>query len=177
MFRKADFRFVAAVLLLAVVALAFGQWLIAEPPISLSRDISPLDPRLFPRLVLFGLVVVAGFFIANRIRGTDELESEVEPALATGDAGSTRRLLAFLILVVCCALALNSLGFLTTMFVLMLGTSLLMGNSSVVQILGLSAGLPLLIYVLVTHVLRTSLPELDAIEAVLVPILRLLPSF
>lgn len=177
MFRKADFRLVAAVLLLAIVALAFGQWLIAEPPISLSRDISPLNPRLFPSLVLFGLVVVAGFFIANRVRGTDEFESEVEPALASSDAGSTRRLLGFLILVVCCALALNSLGFLTTMFVLMVGTSLLVRNSSIAQILSLSVGLPLVIYVLVTHVLRTSLPELDAIEAVLVPLLGLLPSF
>ena len=36
MFRKADFRLVAGILLLAVVALALGQWLIAEPPINLS---------------------------------------------------------------------------------------------------------------------------------------------
>jgi hypothetical protein len=86
-------------------------------------------------------------------------------------------LLGFLVLVVVCALALNSLGFLTTMFVLMLGTSLLVGNDSIVQILGFSVGLPFLIYVLVTHVLRTSLPELDAIEALLVPLLGMLPSF
>lgn len=177
MFRNADFRLVAVVLLLAVAALAFGQWLIAEPPISLSRDISPLNPRLFPSLVLLGLVVVAGFFIANRIRGADEVEIELEPALATHGSGGTKRLLGFLVLVVSCALALNTLGFLTTMFVLMLGTSLLIGNDSIAQILGFSAGLPLLIYVLVTHVLRTSLPELDVIEAVLVPLLGLLPSF
>jgi hypothetical protein len=63
------------------------------------------------------------------------------------------------------------------MFVLMLGTSLLVGNDSIVQILGFSVGLPFLIYVLVTHVLRTSLPELDAIEALLVPLLGMLPSF
>jgi hypothetical protein len=176
MFRKADFRLVAAILLLAVVALAFGRWLIAEPPIALSSDISPLNPRLFPSLVLVGIVVVAGFFIAHRVKGTDEFEAEVEPALAY-DGGGTKRLLGFLVLVVVCALALNSLGFLTTMFVLMLGTSLLVGNDSIVQILGFSVGLPFLIYVLVTHVLRTSLPELDAIEALLVPLLGMLPSF
>jgi len=175
-FRKADFRLVAALLLLAVVALAFGQWLIAEPPLNLSRDISPLNPRLFPSLVLLGIIVVAGFFVANRFRGTDEFEIEIEPALAD-DGGSTKRLLGFLVLAVACALALNSLGFLTTMFVLMLGTSLLVGNDSIAQIVGLSAGLPFIIYVLVTHVLRTSLPELDAIEAVLVPLLGMLPSF
>ncbi len=176
MFRKADFRLVAAVLLLATIALVFGQWLIAEPPIALSSDISPLNPRLFPGLVLFGIVVVAGFFIANRIRGADDLEVELEPALADDDGG-TKRLLGFLALVVVCALALNTLGFLTTMFVLMLGTSLLVGNDSIAQIIGFSIGLPFVIYVLVTHVLRTSLPELDAIESVLVPLLGLLPSF
>ena len=176
MFHKADFRLVAAILLLAVVALVFGQWLIAEPPIALSSDISPLNPRLFPSLVLLGIVIVAGFFVANRIRGADEFDAEAEPALA-GDGGGTKRLLGFLVLVVICALVLNTLGFLTTMFVLMLGTSLLVGNDSIAQILGFSVGLPFLIYVLVTHVLRTALPELDAIEAVLVPLLGMLPSF
>ena len=178
MFRKADFRLVVAILLLAAVALAFGQWLIAEPPIALSSDISPLNPRLFPSLVLVGIVVVAGIFVANRVRGADEFETDLEPALATAaDPGGTKRLLGFLLLVVLCALALNTLGYLTTMFVLMLGTSLLVGNDSIAQILAFSLGLPFVIYVLVTHVLRTSLPELDAIEAVLVPLLGLLPSF
>jgi len=177
MFRKADFRLVTAILPLAVVALALGQWLIAEPPINLSDDISPLNPRLFPSLVLVGIVVVAGFFIVNRIRGVEDFEGELEPALAGDDGGGTKRLLGFLALVVMCALVVNTLGFLTTMFVLMLGTSLLVGNDSIAQIIGFSAGLPFVIYVLVTHVLRTSLPELDAIEAVLVPLLDMLPSF
>ena len=176
MFHKADFRLVAGILLLAIVALVFGQWLIAEPPIALSSDISPLNPRLFPSLVLLGIVVVAGFFIANRVRGTDEFETDAEPAVAADTAG-IKRLLGFLVLVVICALALNSLGFLTTMFVLMLGTSLLVGNDRILQILGFSIGLPFVIYVLVTHVLRTALPELDAIESVLVPLLSMLPSF
>ena len=176
MFQKADFRLVAAILLLATVALVFGQWLIAEPPLALSSDISPLNPRLFPSLVLLGIVVVAGFFIANRIRGADALEVELEPALAD-DGGGSKRLLGFLVLVVICALALDTVGFLTTMFVLMLGTSLLVGSDSIAQIIGFSVGLPFVIYVLVTHVLRTSLPELDAIEAVLVPLLGMLPSF
>lgn len=176
MFQKADFRLVAGILLLAIVALVFGQWLIAEPPIALSSDISPLNPRLFPSLILLGIVVVAGFFVANRIRGADELDANVEPALAD-DRGGIKRLLGFLVLIVSCALALSTVGFLTTMFVLMLGTSLLVGNDNIAQILGFSIGLPFVIYVLVTHVLRTALPELDALEAVLVPLLGLLPSF
>jgi len=177
MFRKADFRLVAAVLLLAVGALVFGQWLIAEPAITLSSDISPLNPRLFPNLVLVGIIAVAGVFIANRVRGVDEVEIELEPALSTHGTGGTKRLLAFLVLVVLCGLALNIVGFLTTMFVLMIGTSLLVGNDNIAQVIGFSIGLPFVIYVLVTHVLRTSLPELDAVESMLAPIFAVLPSF
>lgn len=176
LFRKADFVLVAAVLLLAVLALLFGQWLIAEPPIALSRDISPLNPRLFPSLVLVGIVIVAVAFIVNRVRGADAMWDEARGAEAHDSAG-LRRLFLFLCLVVVCALVLNQLGFLTTMFVLMLATSLLIGNDNLPQIIGLSVGLPLAIYVIVTHFLRTSLPELDVLESLLAPILAWLPSF
>lgn len=174
MLRKADFAFVAVVLALAVVALLFGQWLIAEPPIALSRDISPLNPRLFPSIVLLGIVVVAAVFIVNRLRGVDDVwASAAEPAEPRG----LRRLLLFLVLVVICALVLDRLGFLFTMFVLMVATSFLVGNDNLWQILGISIVLPLAIYIVVTHLLRTSLPELDFIETALAPILALLPSF
>lgn len=177
MLRKADLLLVVAVLLVAVVALAFGQWFIAEAPISLSRDISPLNPRLFPNLVLVGVVVVAGLFITSRVRGIDDGGADSDAFLESVNAGGRKRLVAFLALVIVCALALNSLGFLTTMFALMVGTSLLVGNDNVSQVVGFSVGLPLLIYILVTHVLRTSLPELDALESVLAPLLAMLPSF
>jgi hypothetical protein len=176
--RKADFIVVAVVLLLAAAALLFGPWLIAEPPIALSRDISPLNPRVFPTIVLVGIVAVATIFLVNALRGG---AGAGEPAAETfpepHDPRGRRRLAAFLVLVIVCALALNQLGFLTTMFALMVATSLLVGNDSLAQIVAVSIGLPLLIYVLVTHMLRTSLPELDVVEAALAPILALLPSF
>jgi hypothetical protein len=175
--REPDSVLVAVVLVIAVLALAFGRWLIDEPPIALSRDISPLDPRLFPSIVLVGIVVVAGLFLANRLRGADELW---DSGMAIGDAaepGGLRRLLLFLALIVACALLLDSTGFLLTMFVLMVATSVLTGNDSLAQILTLSTALPLVIYVVVTHFLRTALPELDVIESALAPVLALLPGF
>ncbi len=177
MFSKADFVFFAAVLALAVAGLLFGQWLIAEPPIVLSRDISPLNPRVFPTMVLLGIVAVAAIFIVKRLRGVDNAWESVEVSAGPAGKGGLRRLLLFLVLVVSCALVLNQLGFMTTMFLLMVATSLLIGNDNLLQILGISIGLPLAIYVVVTHLLRTSLPELDLVESALAPILALLPSF
>ncbi len=176
MLRKADFVFVLILLALAVLALIFGNWLIAEPPIALSRDISPLSPRMFPTVVLIGLVGIAVLFIVNRMRGADADWQEDDVAPVAGAPGGSLRLALFLCLVVGSALALNSLGFLTTMFVLMLATSLLVGNENIKQVLAISVILPISIYVIVTHFLRTALPELDAIEGFLAPILAMLPS-
>ena len=175
-FSKADFVFVLTLLALAVLALLFGGWLIVEPPITLSRDISPLSPRMFPTIVLIGLVGVAVLFIVNRVRGADALWQEQEAGAARRTDGGVKRLIAFLCLVVASALVLNTIGFLTTMFVLMAVTSLLVGNANLKQILALSIGLPFGIYVIVTHFLRTALPELDAIEGILAPLLAVLPS-
>ena len=177
MLRKADFVLVVAVLALAVAALLSGQWLIAEPPIALSRDISPLNPRLFPSIVLVGIIAVAVAFIVNRARGADAIWEESEPVVGGRDTAGLKRLLLFLVLVVICALVLEDLGFLTTTFALMVATSVLVGNDSIPQIVGISVCVPLSIYVIVTHFLRTSLPELDALESALAPLLALLPSF
>ena len=71
---------------------------------------------------------------------------------------------------------LTTLGFLTTMFLLMASTSILVGNRSPLQILTLSLVLPMCFYIAVTHVLRTELPEADFIERALAPFIQLLPS-
>jgi len=174
--RQADFVLVAIVVALAVVALLSGQWLIAEPPIALSRDISPLNPRLFPSIVLLGIVAVGVIFIVNRLRGSDDVWASAAVSAELADPRGLRRLLLFLALVVICALALDRVGFLTTMFVLMVATSLLVGNDNLGQILGISIALPLAIYIVVTQLLRTSLPELDFIETALASLVALLPG-
>jgi hypothetical protein len=176
-FRQADSILAAVVLVLAIVALLFGGQLIAEPPIALSRDISPLNPRLFPTLVLTGLIVVCATFLGLRPWGPEAGVGTAAVSEEPVASGGTRRLLIFLFLTIFCAHVLNQLGFLTTMFVLMVGTSVLVGNKNIPQVLCFSIGLPLLLYVLVTHLLRTSLPELDFVESALAPILAMLPNF
>ena len=173
---SADFAFVLVLLALALLALAFGSWLIAEPPIVLSRDISPLSPRMFPTVVLIGLIGIAVLFIVNRLRGADAVWQDEDAVADVAAPGGARRLALFLGLVIGSALLLNTLGFLITMFLLMLATALLVGNENIKQILALSLVLPISIYVIVTHFLRTALPEIDAIESFLAPILALLPS-
>ena len=172
---EADVKFTAVVLLLAVLALVFGGWLIAEPPIPLGPDILAMSPKVFPTLILAGTVLVASvFLITKRRNGTLFITGSVSES-ASGRGRMYRQTL-FVFITVTCALLLTTLGFLTTMFLLMVSTAVLVGNRSVVQVLSISLILPLSFYIIVTHVLRTALPEIDFIERALVPILRLLPS-
>ncbi len=165
--------------MLVVLALVLSGQLIAEPPLVLSRDFSPLNPRLFPTLVLAGTgVAAAGFLVRRRMQGAASAAAAGEDIVRVrSHPRGVRRQVLFLVLTIVCALLLAHIGYLTTMFVLMVGTSLLVGNSSILQILGLSTALPLAFYIVVTHVLKTALPEIDAIERVLSPILSVLPTF
>ena len=197
--RHADARFTAAVFVLAAFALAFSGWLIVDAPIPLDRDLLAMSPRVFPYLVLLSTVAVAALFLLFRGRecgaDTDTAEGRVGAA-GTGDAvgaaeatgaavpagkagpgASTLRQFAFLVIAVACALLLDTMGFLITMFMLMAGTSILVGNRNPAQILGISILIPLGFYIAVTHVMRTALPEIDLVQRALAPLLRLLPAF
>ena len=171
----ADVKFTAVVLLLAVLALVFGGWLIAEPPIPLGPDVLAMSPKVFPTLILAGTALVAAIFLVTKGRnGTLFVASSTDENAR--DGGTMTRQILFVFITVTCALLLTTLGFLTTMFLLMVSTAVLVGNRSVVQVLSISLVVPLSFYIIVTHVLRTALPEIDFIERALVPILRLLPS-
>jgi hypothetical protein len=65
---EADVKFTAVVLLLAVLALVFGGWLIAEPPIPLGPDILAMSPKVFPTLILAGTALVASIFLITKRR-------------------------------------------------------------------------------------------------------------
>ena len=176
--RQADVRFAAVALVLSVLALLFSGRLIVDAPIPLDRDLLAMSPRVFPYLILLGTVVVAAIFLGFRIRDTG---SESAVAVGTADVAASRattvRQLVFLIISVACALLLNTLGFIITMFILMASTSVLVGNRKPLQILGISLAIPLGFYIAVTHVMRTALPEIDLVQRALAPLLRLLPAF
>ena len=195
--RHADARFTAAVFVLAAFALAFSGWLIVDAPIPLDRDLLAMSPRVFPYLVLLSTVAVAVLFLLSRGReggadsagggagaagtgdamGAAETTGAAVPAGKAGPDASTLRQFAFLVIAVACALLLDTMGFLITMFMLMAGTSILVGNRNPAQILGISILIPLGFYIAVTHVMRTALPEIDLVQRALAPLLRLLPAF
>ena len=172
---EADVTFTAVVLLVAVLALLFGGVLIAEPPIPLGRDILAMSPRVFPTLILAGTVLVASIFLVMK-----GMKGSLLAPRTTGDSASSSAALyrqaLFVVITVTCALLLTTLGFLTTMFLLMVSTSILVGNRSPFQILSISLILPLGFYIAVTHVLRTELPEADIVQRMLAPFLQLLPA-
>ena len=176
--RQADVRFTAVVLVLSVLALLFSGSLIDEPPIPLDRDMMAMSPRVFPYLILLGTVVVAAIFLGFRIREADPgRDIPAGPGDRAATRGANLRQAAFLVITVACALLLNTLGFLITMFMLMVSTSVLVGNRNPVQVLGISIVIPLAFYIAVTHVMRTALPEIDLVQRALAPLLRLLPAF
>ena len=176
--RQADVRFAAVALVLSVLALLFSGLLIVDAPIPLDRDLLAMSPRVFPYLILLGTVFVAAIFVGIRIR---DANSGSDVAITSADAAVSRaatiRQLAFLVISVACALLLNTLGFIITMFILMASTSILVGNRKPLQILGISLAIPLGFYIAVTHVMRTALPEIDLVQRALAPLLRLLPAF
>ncbi len=176
--RQADVRFTAVVLVLSVLALLFSGSLIDEPPIPLDRDMMAMSPRVFPYLILLSTVAVAAIFLGIRIREADP-GGDITAAAGYRAASRTAilRQVAFLVITVACALLLNTLGFLITMFLLMVSTSILVGNRNPVQVLGISILIPLGFYIAVTHVMRTALPEIDLVQRALTPLLRLLPAF
>lgn len=173
--RQADVRFTAVVLVLAILALVSGGRLIVDPPIPLSNDLLAMNPRVFPFLILVGTVVVALSFLVNQARGAG-VESSDSPA-AVGSSSAIWRQVTFLVITVTFALLLDTLGFITTMFLLMASTSVLVGNRSPIQILSISIIIPVSFYIVVTHVLRTALPEVDIVQRALAPLIRLLPAF
>ncbi len=176
--RQADVRFAAVALVLSVLALLFSGRLIVDAPIPLNRDLLAMSPRVFPYLILAGTVAVAAIFLGIRIRdaGSDSAATLSPDDVAASRAGTVRQL-AFLVISVACALVLNTLGFIITMFILMASTSILVGNRKPLQILGISLAIPLGFYIAVTHVMRTALPEIDLVQRALAPLLRLLPAF
>ena len=205
--RQADARFTAVVLVVSVLALVFSGWLIVNPPIPLDRDLMAMSPRVFPYLILLSTVGVAALFLGFRMREAGQARDAADtaspasgtaspaagtasPAAGTADPPPTAsdadsvaprtailRQLAFLVIAVACALLLSTLGFMITMFILMVSTSVLVGNRKPLQILGISILIPLGFYIAVTHVMRTALPEIDLVQRALTPLLRLLPAF
>ena len=172
--RQTDVRFTAVVCVLAVLALLFGGWLIVEPPIALSADLLAMSPRVFPYLILLATVAVSLIFLAGAAAKGAFARTERRARGAASPA--LRRQAGFLIITVSCALLLTTLGFITTMFVLMASTAVLVGNRNPLQILSISLLIPVGFYVVVTHVLRTALPEADIVQRLLAPLLGLLPA-
>lgn len=173
--RHPDARFTAVVLALSALALVFSGQLIVDPPIPLSGDLLAMSPRVFPFLILLSTVAVAMTFLAFRVREVEHLRPET--AYSVVSRAALVRQLVFLVITVSCALLLSTLGFIITMFILMVSTSILVGNRNPVQILGISILIPLGFYIAVTHVMRTALPEIDLVQRGLQPLLSLLPAF
>lgn len=174
--RQADIRFSVVIFVLAVLALIFSGQFIAAPLIPLSGDLLAMNPRVFPALILMCTAVVTLIFLVNQVR-EGAFNATGPSERASGTATAPWRQIAFLVITVTFALLLTTLGFVITMFLLMVSTSVLVGNRNPVQILSISIVIPISFFIIVTHVLRTALPEIDIVQQLLAPLIRLIPAF
>ena len=175
--RQSEVRFALIVFVLTITALIFSGQLIIDPPISLGNNLLAMNSRAFPFLILISTAVVSFVLLVNAIRNTNSYISQQDSDGSAGVPKGYWQQGLFLIITVVCALLLTTLGFITTMFLLMVSTAVLVGNRNVFQILGISTLMPVCFYVVVTHVLRTALPETDIVQRFLGPLIRLLPAF
>lgn len=174
---QSEVRFALIVFVLAMIALVFSGELIIDPPISLSSNLLAMNSRAFPFLVLISTVIISFIFLMNAARTSGLWVSRNH---STGSASASKnvwRQYVFLIITVTCALLLTTLGFIATMFLLMVSTAILIGNRNVFQILCTSTLIPVCFYIVVTHVIRTALPEAEIVQRFLAPLIRFLPAF
>tara|TARA_B100000029_G_C17603724_1_gene966660 strand:- start:4306 stop:4842 length:537 start_codon:yes stop_codon:yes gene_type:complete len=174
---QADFLFTLVVFILAVLALIFSGKFIVDPPIPLDSNLLAMNSRVFPILILMGTVIVSFSFLLSAIRSKNIESSRMGLINVMNISKGLWRQCVFLVITITSALLLVTLGFITTMFFLMVSTAFLVGNRNLIQIIVISAFMPVGFYIVVTHVLRTALPEVDIVQKLLAPLIRLLPAF
>lgn len=138
-------------------ALLFTNALIAKPKVLFGRSLSPIEPTLFPSIILTLLVLLCTIYLfTNRNR---LLESSTSRNYA-----SAFKTIRFFIILVVYAVTMIPFGFLISSAVAMSSIALIAGNRSLVQIFALSIISPITIYLVATRGLAVSLPELSPIE-------------
>jgi hypothetical protein len=175
--RQSEVQFALVVFMLSIIALIFSGQLIIDPPISLDSNLLAMNSRAFPLLILVSTVVVSFIMLVNVTRETNLYIPRKNPGISAEVPNGYWQQGLFLIITITCALLLTTLGFIATMFLLMVSTAILVGNRNIFQILSVSILIPLCFYIVVTRVLRTSLPETDIVQRFLGPLIRLLPAF
>lgn len=146
-----------ALLLLAVLCLAFMSFLVAEPKLLFGRSLNAIKPTLFPTIVLAALALLsAGFLFARR--------KSLLHIATSGEEHDVVLALKFFAVLIFYALTMAPFGFLISSALSLSAVSLLAGNRSLWQILAISLVSPVALYLVATRALAVSLPELSFIE-------------
>jgi len=149
---------ITVLLVLALLALAFMDSLVAPPKLLFGRALSALAPSLFPRIIISALAILCGLSLIKALR--DDAENrESGPGLRQWLRG-----IAFFAVMTVYALTMEPMGFLLSTALAIALSTFLMGNRSPVQMLVLSFVPPVGLYLAATRLLVVSLPELDLIE-------------
>lgn len=155
---SADILIAIVLLALAGGAVLFLGQLVAPPKTLMGRSMTAIPPSMFPNIVLSLLAILSAMFLVVRIRETPDFYS------GGINTRGWQEGVAFFALLTFYALAMVPLGFLISTAFTMAALSWFVGNRSVPQIVLLSIGAPVLLYLAATRLLAVSLPELDVLE-------------
>lgn len=153
-----EFSVTLAFLVLSSLALIFIGSLVAPPKLLFGRSLTAIAPGLFPTLVLSAMAGLSAALLALRLR-----RHERDPDEGQVFRGWERGAVLFGLMTLY-ALTMHPFGFLISSFLAMVSISILMGNTSVIQVGVISLIGPVALYLAATRMLAVSLPELSAIE-------------
>ena len=148
-------------LFVATLALVFLGSLVAPPKLLFGRSLTAIDPDLFPMIVLAILAVLCAVQLSLAYGRTSDADSE---DIASDVNNGWRRGVVFFGIMVIYALLMSPIGFLLSSALATAALSWQIGNRSIIQIVVLSFGAPILLYLGATRLLAVSLPELNVIE-------------
>lgn len=168
MIYKRELLFSSVCGLIALFAVVSLPSLVAEPKLLFGRSLSAIAPTLFPQYILSSIVLLSGILVLMSAwmlwKNSGLLKGNAESSPDSDQSWPKK--IGFFVLLICYGLMLKPFGFLISSSIVITGTSLLLGNRNIIQIILLALVSPVCLYLIATRAMLVSLPELNPIELV-----------
>ena len=152
---RITFNTIIAVFLIVFSLTAFFliPYQIEKPKLFMGRSLMQMEPSLFPRVSIIGLVILSVFYLFISFKLNEKnLFREL-------DKQNYLKILVTFVIFIAYALLIEPLGFVLSSALMVGSLSSYYGNRNLIVFFLILIGAPLIIYFLFTRVLQVSLPE------------------
>jgi hypothetical protein len=127
---------------------------IETPLVIFGQSLNALDPKLFPRIVATGFLILGGVYVFQSLSMTDENGlTKLDREAVVNVSVSVAAFAAY-------AALMEPLGFIPSSALLIGGLSVFYGLRNIALILAISLGVPTLMFYIFTRLLKVYLPEI-----------------